>query len=73
MTVGQLIDVLKRFDAGDIVLVDGYDYGLCDVEKSEIREIRFEKNINNNSYAGPHVEVEEGEFFGVVIGRGKED
>lgn len=69
MTVAQLIDALKMFDPDDIVLVDGYEGGLCDVEKSNVYKAKFNKNINTGHWDGPHNEDENGEFYGVVIGR----
>lgn len=51
------------------VLVDGYEYGLCDLEKGNIRSVRFNRDVNDCSWAGPHKQDSDGEFAGVVIGR----
>jgi len=70
MTVAQLIDILRKHDPGDIVLVDSYEDGLCDVVESNVYMTRFNKNVYSSSHSGPHGHDKEGEFFGVVIGRG---
>lgn len=69
MTVAQMIDILSNHDPGDIVLVDGFEGGLCDVLESNIYSQKFDKNVNDCSYLGEHEADKEGEFFGVVIGR----
>ncbi len=72
MTVGQLIDILKTHDLGDIVLLDGYESGLCDVLAANIQQIKFDKDVNISAYAGEHEEDKNGAFSGVVIHRGNE-
>jgi len=69
MTVARLIGILRRFDPDDLVLVNGYEYGLCEVKRADIRSIRFNKNVHTRVIAGPHEEDKEGVFFGALIGR----
>lgn len=70
MTVAGLIELLRKHDPKNTVLVDGYEYGLCDVKEASMRKIRFTKDVNTSLDAGPHEEDNKGDFRGLVIGRG---
>ena len=70
MLVGDLISILSKHDKNMAVLVNGYEYGLCDLEASNIQVVRFGRDVNSYYYAGPHEEDSRGDETGVVLGRG---
>lgn len=76
MTIRELISILKKHDPDMAVLVDGYEYGLCDVKEKTIRPIKYRRDVNIGNYCGPHEQVwshEEGKGeTGLVISRADE-
>lgn len=70
MIVRELIEILHKHDGNMTVLVEGYEYGLCDTEEENIKETRYFENHNRASFAGPHEPSAEGDHVGLVIGRG---
>ncbi len=70
MLVGDLISLLSKHDRNMPVLVDGHEYGLCDLETPNIRVVRFGRDINTSYFAGPHDDYPEGDEVGIVLGRG---
>ena len=74
MTIGQLISILEKYGLSTDVLLDGYEYGFCDVIDKNIRLIKYSKDIQQGAWGGPHEEAfdddEEAVCSGVVIGRG---
>ena len=59
MTVKELIDILNEIEDKDsLVMVDGYEYGLEDIERKDIQKIRVAMNVNElgeqTNYGGPH-------------------
>lgn len=74
MTIGELIEHLKKLDKNRRVVVRGYEGGFHDINVENIREIRLKLSYwgDNLSYYGPHEEVyDEDEYdeIGNVIDR----
>jgi len=70
MKVKELILILLRHDENMAVLVDGYEYGMCDLEARHIERIRFFRDVNSSSCAGPHKGAAGGDELGLILGRG---
>ena len=69
MTVKELIKILRKYPSDDDVLVDGYEFGMCDLKENGIVSIRYNKNVYDCYYAGPHKADENGEFLGLLLTR----
>ena len=68
MKVKELIKILERCQSKDAdVLVDGYEYGVCDLKSDGIQTVRYDRNVDNSYYGGPHKANEEGEFLGLLL------
>lgn len=54
MRVSALIAILQTCDPEALVVVDGYEGGVCELERV-VRDARIELNANDGrSYCGPH-------------------
>ena len=71
MTVKELIKILKRHDKNATVLVDGKEYGVCDLEEDGIMACRYSRDVNSHENAGEHeINQTTGSYAGVVLSRG---
>lgn len=52
MTVGELIEELKKYHSDDLVLVEGYEGGFSDISVAQERTVRL--NQYKEEYYGPH-------------------
>ena len=55
MTTAELIEILKDYPQDSIVVVDGYEGGLEELDT--ISTIIINKNVNEESYYGDHEEA----------------
>ena len=55
MTTTELIEKLKEFPQDTLVVIDGYEGGLCEVEI--IKQASIVKDVNPEGYYGDHEEV----------------
>lgn len=58
MTVAELIAVLSAFPQDSRVVVRGYEYGVDDILSPKAVIIAL--NVNDESYAGPHEDLDSG-------------
>lgn len=70
MTVKELIKILKRQDKAATVLVDGYEYGVCDLGEQGVQAVRYSRDVNTWENAGEHEVDEKGSYVGVLLSRG---
>lgn len=54
MTIAELIERLKKFDQTSLVIIDGYEGGLEDVERIVEEKIYLNYNLHINVF-GPHM------------------
>ena len=55
MTTAELIELLKDYPQDALVVVDGYEGGICEVET--ISTTSIVKDVNPEDYYGDHEEV----------------
>lgn len=67
ITVKELIEKLKSMPQEAIVLVDGYEGGLCDI--GSIKACLVDVNIHSEDYYGPHEESSTGSTEAIVVRR----
>jgi len=71
MTVKELMKILKRHDKAATVLVDGYEYGVCDLGEDGIMACRYSRDVNTDENAGEHeINQTTGSYVGVLLSRG---
>lgn len=71
MTVKRLIKILKKCEYKDAtVLVDGKEYGVCDLEKDGVKLVMYSRDVHTDENAGEHEINESGSFVGLVLSRG---
>ena len=58
MTVRELIKKLSVLDPNAVVMVRGYEYGLCDLDANSPRKARFHEFVYDEDWAGPNEECE---------------
>lgn len=58
MTVGELIDRLREFPPGVMVVVSGYEFGYDPVTPLSIHPIRLMPGYGETSYGGKFMEYE---------------
>lgn len=71
MTVKRLIKILRKCPYKDAtVLVDGYEYGVCDLGEDGIQLVKYSRDVHTDENAGEHEINENGSFVGLVLSRG---
>lgn len=57
MKVKELIQRLAQFDPEALVIVNGYEGGLCEI--AGCRQLKIKLNVNTAWYYGPHEETDD--------------
>lgn len=71
MTVKRLIKILRKCEYKDAtVLVDGYEYGVCDLGEDGVRLVKYSRDVHTSVDAGEHEVNENGSFVGLLLSRG---
>ena len=69
MTVRELVEILEKFDQKRVLLIDGYEYGFHELEASGIEMVKFDRDVHDSYYSGPHEIKEDGRCEGVLLTR----